>query len=119
MAQTRSAQVVAANLVSAVKSFAEFYSEEFISKMGPSDDLDGLYPLVMESLEQQLIESVLKKCNGNKVRAAKVLGLHRNTLATKLSTFQKDSKKTEKQHKIVTKHSSKKSNRLEKRASFQ
>jgi len=45
---------------------------------------DNLYELVMRSTEKVLIEEVLKLCNFNQSKAAKVLGIHRNTLRRKL-----------------------------------
>jgi DNA-binding NtrC family response regulator len=41
-------------------------------------------PLTMAQLEAAYLLRVLRDCNGNQGRAAKVLGLHRNTVARKL-----------------------------------
>lgn len=43
-----------------------------------------LYKLVLSKMERPLFKLVLDKLGGNKVRAAKALGLHRNTLRKKL-----------------------------------
>jgi two-component system nitrogen regulation response regulator GlnG len=44
----------------------------------------GLYDLVLERLEKPLIEKVLKRCGGNQLRAAEMLGINRNTLHKKM-----------------------------------
>ena len=44
----------------------------------------NLYRLLLPHMEQSLFQYTLKKCNGNKNRAAEILGLHRNTLNKKL-----------------------------------
>lgn len=44
----------------------------------------GLYDRVMNEVERPLLRLVLHLVNGNKIQAAKVLGLNRNTLLKKL-----------------------------------
>ncbi len=44
----------------------------------------NLHQLVTERVERPLFEAVLKWSRGNQTKASKVLGLHRNTLRTKL-----------------------------------
>ncbi|MGH7910028.1 MAG: sigma-54-dependent transcriptional regulator [Thermodesulfobacteriota bacterium] len=48
---------------------------------------NGIYDLIMRSVEKPLIEAVLKITKGNKKKAAKILGINRNTLAKKLDDF--------------------------------
>ncbi|WP_456420184.1 sigma-54-dependent transcriptional regulator [Thermovibrio sp.] len=45
---------------------------------------NNLYQLVVRSAERILITEVLKRCNFNQVKAAKILGIHRNTLRRKI-----------------------------------
>ncbi len=45
---------------------------------------NNLYQLVVKSAERILIAEVLKRCNFNQVKAAKILGIHRNTLRRKI-----------------------------------
>jgi len=47
----------------------------------------GLYRVVLETVEIMLIERALAHANGNKTRAAKVLGISRNILARRVSQF--------------------------------
>jgi DNA-binding NtrC family response regulator len=51
-----------------------------------------LYKLVLSKLERPLFKLVLDKLSGNKVKAANVLGLHRNTLRKKLKELGLSSK---------------------------
>jgi two-component system nitrogen regulation response regulator GlnG len=44
----------------------------------------GLYDRVMNEVERPLLRLVLGLVNGNKIQAAKVLGMNRNTLLKKL-----------------------------------
>ncbi len=48
------------------------------------NDSGTFYKRVVEEIEKPLIEHALKKTMGNQKRAAKVLGLNRNTLRTKI-----------------------------------
>lgn len=48
---------------------------------------NGIYDLIMRSVEKPLIEAALKITKGNKKKAAKILGINRNTLAKKLDDF--------------------------------
>ncbi|MFH1782062.1 MAG: helix-turn-helix domain-containing protein [Candidatus Omnitrophota bacterium] len=43
-----------------------------------------IYETAMGSLEKLIIEKALEKSFGNKIIAAKILGIHRNTLYTKV-----------------------------------
>jgi len=44
----------------------------------------GLYERIIHEVERPLLRVVLNLVNGNKIQAAKVLGLNRNTLLKKL-----------------------------------
>lgn len=43
-----------------------------------------LYKTVLEIVEKPLIEQALERCDGNQLKAARILGLNRNTLRTKI-----------------------------------
>ena len=43
-----------------------------------------LYRFIVSAVERPLIETVLEKTYGNKIRAAKILGINRNTLHAKI-----------------------------------
>lgn len=55
-------------------------------------DLDGerphqVYDMVLGSIEKPLLEVVLQQTGGNQTKAAEVLGINRNTLRKKLTTY--------------------------------
>jgi|GEM_PF-889385 len=43
-----------------------------------------LYKFLLNVVEKPLIENVLRKTEGNQIKAAKILGINRNTLHTKI-----------------------------------
>lgn len=43
-----------------------------------------LYKAVLEKVEKPLIERVLERTEGNQLKAAKILGINRNTIRTKI-----------------------------------
>jgi len=46
-----------------------------------------VYKTVVEAVEKPLIEKALERTFGNQLKAAKILGIHRNTLKTKIGKF--------------------------------
>lgn len=44
----------------------------------------ALYKAVLEEIEKPMIEYVLKRTAGNQIRAARILGLNRNTIRVKI-----------------------------------
>ena len=48
-----------------------------------------LYQEVVGAVERELIEQVLQTCGGVQVKAAKSLGINRNTLHKKVEEYQK------------------------------
>jgi two-component system nitrogen regulation response regulator GlnG len=47
-------------------------------------DRGDIYSMVLQRVEKPLITLVLKKTDGNQVRAANLLGINRNTLRKKI-----------------------------------
>jgi len=43
-----------------------------------------LYKSVIGAIEKQLIEQMLERTEGNQLRAARILGINRNTIRTKI-----------------------------------
>ncbi|MCM8797828.1 MAG: hypothetical protein NC923_08190 [Candidatus Omnitrophica bacterium] len=43
-----------------------------------------LYKSVLEAIEKPLIEQALKRAEGNQLKAARILGINRNTMHTKI-----------------------------------
>lgn len=55
-------------------------------------DLDGespsaVYDMVVGCVEKPLLETVLKRAEGNQTKAAEWLGMNRNTLRKKMKTY--------------------------------
>ena len=55
-------------------------------------DLEGteaqnLYPLVIGEIEKPLLQAVMHQARGNQSRAARMLGINRNTLRKKLTQY--------------------------------
>lgn len=47
----------------------------------------GLYKLVLTEVEKPLLETALKHSDNNQTKAAKILGISRSTLRTKLKEY--------------------------------
>jgi len=60
--------------------------QEFV-KQASQFDGHGLYMTVIQCVEKPLIEAALAEAQGNQVAAAKILGIHRNTLRRKIKEF--------------------------------
>lgn len=52
------------------------------------DDPENVYPLFLAQFEKPLLQSVLEHTHGNQCRAAKILGLSRTTLRTKMKSYE-------------------------------
>lgn len=69
-----------------VKEFLEAKLNSFIGKLANIEGAD-LYDTVISEVEKALLSIVLKETNGNQIRAAKMLGINRNTLNKKLKKY--------------------------------
>lgn len=49
--------------------------------------MGDVYKSVVEAVERPLIEKVLERTFGNQLKAAKILGISRNTLRSKINKF--------------------------------
>lgn len=58
----------------------------YLEDMGPSQP-DSLYRVLMAEVEPPLIEEVLRYTKGNQSQTAKILGMTRNTLRSKLNRY--------------------------------
>ncbi len=57
----------------------EFENSLFIEKRGV------LYKSILEAIEKPLLEQTLERCEGNQLKAARILGINRNTIRTKIN----------------------------------
>lgn len=51
------------------------------------DNLKGFYDIVIEEVEKPMFHLILEKVNWNQIRAARILGISRNTLRKKLKQY--------------------------------
>ncbi len=42
-------------------------------------------PVAAREFEKKFLQVILRRCGGNRTRAARLLGIHRNTLANKIA----------------------------------
>jgi two-component system nitrogen regulation response regulator GlnG len=63
----------------------ERHLERYFALHGGEDIPSGLYARVLEEMEQALFKVTLKHCRGNRLKAAGVLGINRNTLRKKMT----------------------------------
>ena len=59
---------------------------EFVLKVFSVEqkEKNNLYEIVVKAAEKAVISEVLRRCNFNQVKAARILGIHRNTLRRKI-----------------------------------
>lgn len=69
-----------------VKDFLERKLGRYLKEMKKLES-SNLYDTVLSEVEKSLIQIVLKETEGNKLRAAKILGINRNTLRTKMKKY--------------------------------
>ena len=52
------------------------------------EDPSNLYGMVLAEMEVPLLKCVMRYCNGNQSKAAKIMGISRGTLRKKLAIYQ-------------------------------
>jgi Fis family transcriptional regulator, factor for inversion stimulation protein len=65
--------------------------EQLESLVGMMVDRGILLEEALTEFEKKFIKRVLEHAKGNQCRAAKILGIHRNTLSRKISAYHLDS----------------------------
>lgn len=56
-----------------------------------------LYKEIVGTIEKRLIEQVLRRTEGNQLKAAKILGINRNTIRSKIKKLEIDAKRWKEQ----------------------
>ncbi len=69
---------------SGLQSATEYFVSRYFEEHGTSLPPDGVYDRFLKDFEYPLITTTLAATNGNQIKAAKVLGLNRNTLRKKI-----------------------------------
>lgn len=77
-------QVIAVGGANGFRQIVSQYLAGLFNESDPALPADGLYWRILEDLEQPLISAALSATRGNQIRAAKLLGLNRNTLRRKV-----------------------------------
>ncbi len=54
------------------------------------NEAQDIHSLIMFEVERRIVLNTFKRCAGNKLRAAKLLGIGRNTFQRKLTIFLED-----------------------------
>ncbi len=65
--------------------------DQLESLVGQMVERGILFEEAVSEFEKRFIKRVLDRANGNQSRAAKVLGIHRNTLSRKIDSYKLDS----------------------------
>ncbi len=68
-------------------SYVEKKIGDFVRAMNVGSG-KNLYPSLMRAVERPLIELALRETHGNQIKAARLLGLNRNTLRKKITEFE-------------------------------
>lgn len=66
-----------------LREYVRRVARDYLSDMDNTDP-ENLYQLFVTTVESPLIEEVLKKTAGNQSHAARILGITRNTLRSKM-----------------------------------
>ncbi|MDE0723771.1 MAG: hypothetical protein OSB62_03630 [Alphaproteobacteria bacterium] len=61
---------------------------QYFNNLGGMTPAPGLHGKIIEQVEKPLIEHVLRYARGNQIRAAKILGINRNTLRKKITELE-------------------------------
>lgn len=69
-----------------IKDFLEEKLKRYLKDMAKITNLN-LYDTVLSEVEKALISIVLKEANGNQLKTARLLGINRNTLRTKIKEY--------------------------------
>lgn len=68
-----------------ISSIIEKLVKEYFTTQGDNISDSSLYSIVLHEVERPLLEQTLRVAKGNKAKAARILGINRNTLHKKLS----------------------------------
>lgn len=75
-------------VASGLSALVESKLKDYFQELGGTRPSCGLYGQIMEEVERPLIEVVLSVTQGNKGKAAELLGINRNTLRKKIEALE-------------------------------
>jgi DNA-binding protein Fis len=70
-----SGDVLSSNIGASIDRLVEYLVE---------NDIEGVHPLIMGEIEKRVLTRTLELSRGNKVKAARILGISRNTFHRKI-----------------------------------
>jgi len=70
-----------------LRQFVRQVIRRYLTDMGKTQP-DDLHQLLLSEVEPPLIEEVLRQTDGNQSRAARILGITRNTLRSKIRRYE-------------------------------
>ncbi|MEA1960806.1 MAG: sigma 54-interacting transcriptional regulator [Bacillota bacterium] len=78
----------AINFCDGSRIFAEHIPTRIINQPNMQVTMTGSLEQLMEEHEKQIVASMLDKCNGNRTKAAEMLGIHRSVLYRKINKYE-------------------------------
>ena len=72
------------NEASEISKSLEKHISKYFQSLGGNPPASGLYQIILKEVEAPLISLTLSLCHGNQIKAAKLLGINRNTLRKKI-----------------------------------
>ncbi len=69
------------------EEMVEMKLSQFMERLGRYD-AENIYDTIIDRVERPLIRTALEKAGGNQLRAAKILGINRNTLRAKIGKYE-------------------------------
>jgi two-component system nitrogen regulation response regulator GlnG len=79
-----SAKEILGNVEQGFSKVIEKHLEKYFSSHNGDTIPPGLYDRILKEVERVVFEVTLRHVNGNQLRAAKILGISRNTLRKKM-----------------------------------
>ncbi len=73
--------------MSGIANIIEKMVKDYFITQGDNITDSSLYNTVLQEVERPLLEQTLQAVKGNKARAARILGINRNTLHKKLTEY--------------------------------
>ena len=68
-----------------LRSYLDGFLDNFFTSLELNDKEIELYSKFMDEFERPLLLKTLEFCKGNQIKTAKMLGINRNTLRTKIN----------------------------------
>ena len=74
------------NLHEPLSRAVQFSIKNYFEELN-GEEVTGIYDMVLQETERPLLQVIMAQVGGNQTRAAKMLGINRNTLRKKLTQY--------------------------------